>query len=93
MMLSNAVWESTLQARVPQEALGRVSAYDWFGSLAFYPVGPAIWGPIAALIGISAALWTASISILVATSLLLSVPAIRQLHGGVGDRAGLNGRI
>jgi predicted MFS family arabinose efflux permease len=80
IMVSNAVWQATLQARVPQEALGRVSAYDWFGSLAFYPVGAAIWGPIAALIGVSAALWTASISILAATALLLAVPAIRQLR-------------
>jgi hypothetical protein len=44
MMLGNSVWESTLQARVPAESPGRVSAYDWFGSLAFNPVGMAICG-------------------------------------------------
>ena len=35
MMLANALWEATLHAPVPEEALSRVSAYDWFGSLAF----------------------------------------------------------
>ena len=59
MMLGNAVWESTLMRHVPDESLSRVSAYDWFGSLAFQPLGLAIWGPIAALIGISPALWVA----------------------------------
>ena len=46
-MLGNSVWESTLQRHIPAESLSRVSAYDWFGSLAFYPLGLAVWGPIA----------------------------------------------
>ena len=53
MMLGNSVWESTLMRHVPHESLSRVSAYDWFGSLAFQPLGLAIWGPIAAIIGIA----------------------------------------
>jgi MFS family permease len=79
MMLGNAVWESTLQARVPAESLSRVSAYDWFGSLAFNPVGMAIWGPIAGLIGIHTALWLAATLVFTSTLALLSVPAIRHL--------------
>jgi hypothetical protein len=80
MMLSNSIWESTLQARVPEESLSRVSAYDWFGSLAFNPVGMAIWGPIAVAIGLSPALWVAVASLLVVNVSLLSVPAIWQLR-------------
>ena len=80
MMLGNAVWESTVQARVPEEALGRVSAYDWFGSLAFNPLGLAIWGPIAAAIGITPALWVAVGALAVVNGTLLSRPAIRQLR-------------
>ena len=59
MMFGNAVWESTLQRHIPPEALSRVSAYDWFGSLAFRPLGLAIWGPVAAAIGIATSLWLA----------------------------------
>ena len=80
MMLSNSIWESTLQARVPEESLSRVSAYDWFGSLAFNPVGMAIWGPIAVAIGLSPALWVAVASLLVVNVSLLSVPAIWRLR-------------
>ena len=79
-MLGNSVWESTLMRHVPDESLSRVSAYDWFGSLAFQPLGLAIWGPIAALLGISAALWVAAALALAHLAALLFVPAIRELR-------------
>jgi MFS family permease len=79
MAIAISVWESTLQRHVPGESLSRVSSYDWFGSLAFYPLGLAIWGPVAAAVGISASLWL-SFGLAVAASLaLLSVPDIRHL--------------
>ncbi|MDA0161243.1 MFS transporter [Solirubrobacter ginsenosidimutans] len=80
MMLGNSVWESTLMRKVPDESLSRVSAYDWFGSLAFQPLGLVIWGPVAALIGLYPALWVAGGLLLVTNAVLLSVPAIRQLR-------------
>lgn len=79
MTLGISVWESTLQRQIPDESLSRVSSYDWFGSLVFAPLGLAIWAPIAALIGTSAALWTA-FGVAVATLVsLLAVPDIRNL--------------
>jgi len=80
MMLGNSIWESTLQRYVPAESLSRVSAYDWFGSMAFQPLGLAIWGPIAALIGISASLWVAAALMAASTAALLALPAIRELQ-------------
>jgi MFS family permease len=79
MMLGLSVWESTLQRHIPGEALSRVSSYDWFGSLAFYPLGLAIWGPVAAAIGVDVSLWLAfglSVAVVLA---LLAVPDIRRL--------------
>ena len=55
MMFGNTVWESALQRHAPPASLSRLSAYDWFGSLAFRPLGLAIWGPVAAAAGISTA--------------------------------------
>jgi MFS family permease len=80
MMLGNAVFESTLMREVPPEWISRVSAYDWFGSLAFQPVGLAIWGPIAGGIGIAPALWTASGLVLASMLALLAVPSTRGLR-------------
>ena len=34
--------EALPQRHVPPAALSRVSAYDWFGSLAFQPLGAAV---------------------------------------------------
>jgi hypothetical protein len=79
MMLGISVWESTLQRHIPGESLSRVSSYDWFGSLAFYPLGLAIWGPVAAAIGISVSLWLAFGLCVAAVLALLTVPDIRRL--------------
>jgi predicted MFS family arabinose efflux permease len=79
MMLGMSVWESTLQRHIPGESLSRVSSYDWFGSFAFVPLGLAMWGPVAGLIGISAALWVAFAVFLASVVGLLSVPDIRRL--------------
>ena len=64
---------------VPDESLSRVSAYDWFGSIAFQPLGMAIWGPIAALIGIVAGAVGRVRGCRGATAALLATPAIRAL--------------
>src|SRR4051794_10019459 len=79
LMLGNSLWESTLQRHIPAEQLSRVSAYDWFGSLAFQPIGLAIWGPIAGLIGISPALWIAAGLQFATVLALLAVPEVRHL--------------
>jgi MFS family permease len=79
MALAISIWESTLQRHVPGESLSRVSSYDWFGSLAFYPLGLAVWGPVAAVIGISVSLWLAFGLAVVLTLALISVPDIRHL--------------
>ena len=80
MMFGNAVWESALQRHIRPDALSRVSAYDWFGSFAFAPVGMAIWGPIAAAVGISEALWISAAVSLVSTVVLLTVRDVRRLQ-------------
>ena len=80
LMFGNTVWEATLQRQVPIEFLSRISAYDWFGSLAFAPLGMIIWGPIAAVIGLEEALLLAAGLTVLAALALLSVPDIRQLR-------------
>jgi MFS family permease len=79
MTLGMSVWESTLQRHIPGESLSRVSSYDWFGSLAFYPLGLVIWGPVGAAIGISVSLWIAFGLSVAAMLALLTVPDIRHL--------------
>jgi MFS family permease len=79
MTLGMTVWESTLQRHIPDESLSRVTSYDWFGSFVFYPLGLALWGPIAATVGISLSLWIAFGLFIAAILALLAVPDIRRL--------------
>jgi MFS family permease len=82
MMLGNTVWESTLQRNIPPESLSRVTSYDWFGALAFRPLGLALWGPVSVAIGLSSALWLAFALQAVLTLGLLALPVTRR---GVPD--------
>ena len=79
LMLGMSVWETTLQRWIPPDSLSRVASYDWFGSYAVYPIGLAIWGPLASVIGIHTALWLASGLFLAALAALLAVPDVRRL--------------
>ncbi|MEY4348484.1 MAG: hypothetical protein RIS43_903 [Actinomycetota bacterium] len=44
-------WITALQTHVPKDAIGRVSAYDAFGSLSFGPIGTGLAGPLAIAFG------------------------------------------
>lgn len=79
MALATSLWESTLQRHIPSESLSRVSSYDWFGSLAFAPLGLAVWGSVAAAIGISVSLWVAFGLVVALTLALVAVPDVRNL--------------
>ena len=87
LMLGMSVWETTLQREIPPESLSRVASYDWFGSFAVYPIGLAIWGPLAGVIGIHTALWLASGLFLAALVALLAVPDVRRLRLSAFPRA------
>ena len=79
-MIFNALWETALQQHVPPAALSRVSAYDWFGSLAFQPLGLVIAGPAAAAFGAGTTLWIASGGILAMALLAVGTPSVRHLE-------------
>jgi hypothetical protein len=77
--LTNTWWYTALQQHVPPQALSRVSSYDWLASIIFQPIGFAIVGPIALLIGAPATLIGAAILSLAANLGVLTIPAVRQL--------------
>jgi predicted MFS family arabinose efflux permease len=79
-MIFNALWETALQQHVPPAALSRVSAYDWFGSLAFQPLGLVVAGPAAAAFGAGTTLWIASGGIIAMALLAVGTPSVRHLE-------------
>jgi predicted MFS family arabinose efflux permease len=80
MGIFSAVWMTTLQQRVPEEALSRVSAWDWMGSFLFLPLGLIAAGPVADQIGISTTLWISVAWAVLSTLTVLLVPSVRNLR-------------
>jgi MFS family permease len=78
--LGNTLWVTTLQERIPRTSLSRVSAYEWAVSLVFLPVGYAVAGPLADLLGADATLAIAGGMLAVATLAVLSVAGVRGVR-------------
>ncbi|MFE5814840.1 MFS transporter [Streptomyces sp. NPDC056479] len=75
------LWATTIQREIPERALSRVSSYDWFGSLAFAPLGLLVAGPVAAAVGTGQALaGCAALVVLASTAALLSPGGTRPAH-------------
>ena len=52
LMIGNILWASLMQSEVPRAMLGRVSSVDWMVSLGLSPLGVALAGVVAGIIGI-----------------------------------------
>jgi len=76
-------WETALAHHVPPDALSRVSAWDWMGSLALLPLGYAVAGPLAGAFGARTVLGVGSAIGLVLLALALVPRSTRQLRDGV----------
>jgi MFS family permease len=73
-------WITAMQREVPPEMISRVSSYDYLGSLAFYPAGLAVAGPVADLIGIPATLWIAAVVAVAVSLFWVSWRDVRAVH-------------
>lgn len=84
LAIFTVLFDTTMQERIPAQALSRVSSYDWLGSYALAPIGFAFVGPLAGVIGIEHTLMASAVWLLAASSLVLAQPAIRSLKSGIG---------
>ena len=73
-------WLTAMQREIPPEMISRVSSYDYLGSLAFYPLGLALAGPVSALIGVSATLWVGAAFGVAVSLFWLSWRDVRAVH-------------
>jgi MFS family permease len=78
-------WETALARHIPPHALGRVSAWDWMGSLALLPVGYLVAGPLAESIGARTVLGLGCVIGLALLAIGLMPRSVREL--GDGDPA------
>ncbi len=80
LTLFNTLFVTTMQEQVPEEALARVSAYDWLASVGFQPLGFAIVGPLAAAFGVMEVLWTFAAMHVTIGAAVMTLPAVRRIE-------------
>ena len=78
--LYDPFWMTCVQREVAPEMISRVSSYDYLGSLAFYPAGLALAGPLAGAFGVPAVLWGGSGVALAVALALVAVRDVRAPH-------------
>ena len=76
----DSLWHTTLQQRIPESAISRVSTIDWTCTLVLNPLGFALVGPLAAGIGIRTTLIASALLTLGSTLVVLAVPTVRNLR-------------
>ena len=73
-------WSTTVQREIPSDVLSRVSAYDWFGSLALMPIAMALVGPLSSRIGITTTLVGSGVLMMALILSVLTVPSVIRLR-------------
>jgi predicted MFS family arabinose efflux permease len=76
------IWYTTLQMKVPQQMLSRVSAYDHLGSIALAPLGIVVGGFLFEALGFRPTLIIAAATIVVPTLIALCVRDVRMMTNG-----------
>jgi MFS family permease len=86
-------WETALARHIPPNAISRVSAWDWMGSLALLPVGYLVAGPVASVLGAQTVLGFGCVIGLVLLVIGLSPRSTRELGGGLAVPASAEHRV
>lgn len=73
------LWETTLQEQIPEHALSRVSSYDFTVSVGLMPIGLALAGPLAAVVGLRPLMFAMTAVGIAAALACLSVRSVRTL--------------
>jgi MFS family permease len=80
MAVHLAFWFTVFQRLVPEHARSRVSAYDALGSFILMPLGSALAGPAAAVLGISTTLFVVTGVMSVCLVIVVGHPSVRAIR-------------
>jgi MFS family permease len=79
LALHLTLWFTVFQQQVPEEARSRVSSYDALGSFVLIPLGSALSGPVAAVIGVHTTLMLSGVISLVCIFIVIAQPSVRAI--------------
>jgi MFS family permease len=80
MEVFGVLWGTAMQQEIPSDKLARISSYDTFGSWALTPLGVAIAGPTASLVGERATFLGTAALVVVPTALVFLSRDVRTLE-------------
>ncbi|GII27149.1 MFS transporter [Planotetraspora mira] len=72
------LWDTVMQRRIPQEALGRVGSFDALISFASRPIGLAVAAPLAAWAGTAIPLIAAAVLVASVNLAVVALPEVRE---------------
>jgi hypothetical protein len=78
MTFPDALWFTALQQEIPEEAISRVSAFDFLGSFALRPVGYSL-AAVLVVVGAKASLLALAGVVMAVTLLSMLAPGVRNL--------------
>jgi MFS family permease len=76
----SVMWQTSVQTHIPPHLLNRVTSYEVFGSDGSLPVGQALAGPVAGLVGAERVLGASVVVSALGCTALLLIPAVRNLR-------------
>jgi MFS family permease len=76
--LYDPFWTTCMQRVVAPDMISRVSSYDYLGSLAFFPAGLALAGPLADAFGVTTVLWGSAVVAILVSVFQLSWRDVRS---------------
>ena len=82
-----ALWFTVFQREVPEAARSRVSSYDTLGSFVLIPLGAALAGPVAALIGVESTLILAGLISIACIFVVIAQPSVRAIRDRASEGA------
>jgi MFS family permease len=77
--VGGALENTVMQARVPAEVLGRITAYQTLGAFALGPLGLVAAGPLGSAFGVGAVLAFGAVFQFTTVAMMLALPAVRRL--------------
>lgn len=89
--LADSVWFTVLQRNVPDDVLGRISSYDWLGSMALNPIGFVLVAPLAHASSNAAVAIGASVLLTVTGLAVVAVPSVRRIRFETNEQAPVAG--
>ena len=81
--ISQTLLETTITQQVPTSARSRISSWRLLGSVSCQPLGFALIGPVAAVIGMGPAIWLGVAAVALNILLVVAMPSVRAITARV----------